>query len=94
MAATLSPSNQPAAFAGPDDRQCMPSSKPSMCMPTTASTIISETGVSAPVSLFVLVRALSALVLLVVLINLSGLTGLVSLVGLKTGVAPSVEQGD
>lgn len=91
MAATMGPSHQPATFAGRNDSPCMPSS---MCMPTTASTIISETGVSAPVSLFVLVRSLSVLVLLVVLICLSCLTRLVSLVGLKKGLAPGVTQGD
>ena len=94
MPATLIPSNQPALFAGPDDKQRMPSSKPSMCMPTTASISMNKTGISAPVSLFVLVRSLSVLVLLVVLISLSGLTGLVNLVGLRTGLAPSVTQGD
>ncbi len=91
MPSTLSASNQPAMFAGQDRTHRMPSSKPSMCMTTPASTTISETGVSAPVSLFVLVRTF---VLLVVLISLSGLTGLVSLVGLRTGLAPSVTQGD
>ena len=94
MPATLSISNQPALFAGQDHTQRMPSSKPSMCMPTTASTTLSETGVLAPVSLFVLVRSLRTLVLLGVLISLSGLTGLVSLVGLKKGLAPGVTQGD
>jgi len=94
MPATTGPSIQPAAFAGRNDGQRMPSSKPSMCMPTTASTNINRTGVSTSVSLFVLVRALSALILLVVLISLSCLTGLVSLVGLKVGLAPSVTQGD
>jgi hypothetical protein len=92
MPATLSVTNQPAMFAGRDHTQRMPSSKPSMCMPTTAS--ISETGVLAPVSLFVLVRTLSVLILLVVLLSLSGLTGLVNLVGLKKGLAPGVTQGD
>ena len=85
MPATLSVTNQPALFAGRDNTQRMPS---------TVSTSISETGVVASVSLFVLVRSLSALILLGVLISLSGLTGLINLVGLKTGLAPSITQGD
>jgi len=92
MPATLSVKSQSALFAGRDSTQRMPSSKPSMCMPTTAS--MSETGVLAPVSLFVLLRSLSILILLGVLISLSGLTGLISLVGLKTGLAPGMTQGD
>ena len=94
MPVTLSVTSQPALFAGQDYTQRMPSSKPSMCMPATASITISETGANTPVSLFVLVRSLSILMLLGVLISLSGLTGLINLVGLKTGLAPSVTQGD
>ena len=91
MTATRSASRQPVLIAGQNRAKCMPSSM------STASTNTIETGVSASVSLFALVRTLSTLLLasLVVLLGLSGLTGLIiSLVGLTTGLAPNARRGD
>lgn len=94
---------QPAMFAGEDRTQRMPSmsSMPAMfatgmAFAAAASAIIIETGVTTPVSLFVLALLVSLILLvtLVVLISLSGLTRLISrLVGL-TGIDPGTAQGD
>ena len=97
MAKTQSIIPQPAMTAGHEYTQRMPFSMPAMCMAAIASMMIIETGTLVPVSLFVLVLALSILLLalLGVLISLSGLTSLlISLVGLVTGLTPSVTQGD
>ena len=95
---------QSAMFAGEDRTQRMPSmsSMPAMCATgmafasAAASANIIGTGVTTPVSLFVLALlvTLILLVALVVLLSLSGLTGLISrLVGL-TGIDPGAAQGD
>ena len=96
MAKTQSVIPQPAMTAGHEYTQRMPFSMPAMCMAAIASMMIIETGTLVPVSLFVLVLALSILLaLLGVLISLSGLTSLlISLVGLVRGLTPSVTQGD
>ena len=75
-----------------------------MCMATTASMLLSGTGVITSVSLFVLVFLVSTLLLVslvvVISLTLSCLTGLIeieSLVGLTVGLATSViraVQGD
>jgi hypothetical protein len=91
MSTMWSASKQPAMFAGQGRAQRVPSSMPTTCITTPASTSIIETGVTTSVSLLSLLRAL---ILLVVLLGLSGLTGLVSLVGLTTGLALSAAQGD
>lgn len=63
------------------------------CASAATSIILIQTGVSASVSLFVLLITIVSL--LVVLISLSGLTGLVhSLVGLITGLVPDATMGD
>ena len=91
MSTMWSASKQPAMFAGQGRVQRMPSSMPTTCMTTPASTSIIETGVTTSVSLLSLLRAL---ILLVVLLSLSGLTGLLGLVGLTTGLALRAKQGD
>jgi hypothetical protein len=96
MFATWSASKRPASFAGCSRMQRMPSSMQTTCVTTPASTSITETGVSTPVSLFALVPALGSLLLVVVLLSLalSGLTGLACLVGLTKVPVPHTKQGD
>jgi hypothetical protein len=97
MSATWSASKRPASFAGCSRMQRMPSSMQTTCVATPASTSITETGVSTPVSLFALVPALGSLLLVVVVLlslALSGLTGLACLVGLTKVPVPHTKQGD
>ncbi len=61
----------------------------------SASILFIQTGVVAPVSLFVLLIIVGVLLLLVGLISLSCLTGLgISLVGLLRGLSPGTKTGD
>ena len=63
----------------------------------TASILLIQTGVVAPVSLFVLLISVISLLLVVLsgLLSLSSLTGLViSTVGLIRGLAPGTKAGD
>jgi len=93
----------PAGAAGYGCTSCMPRmytlSQPmsvqAMCgLWATASILLTQTGVSASVSLFALLIILGNLVLSG-LLSLSGLTGLVfSLVGLIKGLAPRTMTGD
>ena len=102
MSAMSSVITQPALFAGQNDTQRMPSAMPFMCMAATTaaiSIIFVETGVSASVSLFVMVLHVSLLLLaglvLISLLTLSGLTGLLgSLVGLLAELDAGKTQGD
>lgn len=102
MSAMSSVITQPALFAGQNDMQPMPSAMPFICMAATTaaiSIIFVETGVSASVSLFVVVLHVSLLLLaslvLLSLLTLSGLTGLLaSLVGLSTELDTGKAQGD
>ena len=99
---------QTAPFAAQGSAKRMPffMSMPAMCMcmATTASMLLSGTGVITSVSLFVVVFLVSTLLLVslvvVISLTLSCLTGLIeieSLVGLTVGLATSViraVQGD
>jgi hypothetical protein len=95
MSATPYASYKPAAFAGRDGSECMPSRMPFMCMATAAGTIFPGTDVNTSVPFIAAVLSLGlSLVLIGVLVSLSGLTGRIVLVGLIKETGTGTTRGD
>ena len=100
MPATFRTSARSAMAAGQDCAKPMPFSMNPACMAATPDHLMTEAGVLASVSLFVLVQTHTItnplLVSLVVLISLTLIDpiGLLGLVGLVVGLDPSAPQGD
>lgn len=105
MSCTISTTAYPAmtaghscAFRAPRMQNSFAQAMCGLCAMTSASILLIQTGVIAPVSLFALLIIVGVILLLVVLvglISLSGLTGFVlSLVGLFWGLPPHAKTGD